>query len=460
LTRFNDFELSDFSAEITTKQYTFEVWIYSQTYIAGTFNMYSFIWNRYLRIDIKGKTANNYSSTCYPLYEESDTNKLVNKFDVDFTSDQLPWVYLRCSVDIVNKKYFHYQEKSSTTEQDLNTSLTDILPGTASLKFVNNSKNRGILFFRLLKLYNCYDCLPIDHYRKDFRTVSVIQNLITSNNLLYHIDGKITGFDTIDRTDDNAENKQVINYILDQTGVKSFALTPLSTDDFLGYNVLDFDTPNKYGQLNTDYLCTENSNFCTGLVKLNEVTDIKISSVPPSLNGQYTIEFWTMISNISNLTNGFHIIWKGLGSVTIIKDKKDSNSINMICWSQDFQFKTPNMIENKFGDNIYSILDSNSIPNFEKKTRSSLINNKWLFVRCAVDSKNKIYHSILEDGNSVIQIENRMTDTTPMSPIFSDGQTTYVLINGISGNSDCTIYLRNLFIYPIYVNPSNITKFA
>jgi len=458
LARFQDFELTAFNTAITTKQYTFEVWIYSQTYVAGKFNTYSFIWNKYLRVDIKGKTP-NYSSTCYPLYEESNANKLVNKQDADFTSDRLPWVYLRCSVNIATKKFFHYQEKSFTTEQTLNTSVTDVLTGTASLKFVNDTKNRGVLFFRLLRLYNCYECNTVDYYRINWINVDIIKNQLVNNNLLYHVDGKITGYDTIDRSNDNAETVQKISYILDNTGViQSSPLVPLSTTDFLGYNVLDFDTTNKYAMLDSNYLCAENTYFCTGLVKLNEVTDVNISSVTPSLSGKYTLEFWTMITSVSNLSNGFHIIWKGVGSVTLIRDNTNNNSLNMVCWPQDFKFSNPNVIENNFGNNIYTILGNNSIPNFEKKTRSSNINNKWLYVRCAVNTILKKFYSVLEDETVGTVTENTMTTTTPMSPSFSGGATTYVLLNGMSENSSCTIYLRNLWLYANYLLPNNNTR--
>lgn len=110
LARFGDFALP-FNSAITTKRYTFETWIYSQTYVSVKFDTYSFIWNRYLKLKIS-ENANGYYSTCYPLWVDSDANNEAKSFEAPFTSNALPWVYLRCSVNIEAKKYFHFQEKS------------------------------------------------------------------------------------------------------------------------------------------------------------------------------------------------------------------------------------------------------------------------------------------------------------------------------------------------------------
>ena len=160
------------------------------------------------------------------------------------------------------------------------------------------------------------------------------------------MDGKTSGYNTIDRTDKEAEKKQKIRYIKDDTGIsESSFLSPLSSSDFLGYNVLDITTNGKYNQLftpqSTNYLCPENTYFCLGLVKLNQVNDVKIDEVTPSFSGKYTIEFWTMISNVTNLIDGFHIIWKNLASVTVIADNVTSGQLNTICWPQDFKFQDP-----------------------------------------------------------------------------------------------------------------------
>ena len=465
LARFNDFEITDFNAAITTKQYTFEIWIYSQTYVAGKFGTYSFIWNKYLKIDINAQTStSNYVSSCYPLWENSYTDRTVNKQDLDFTSDQLPWIYLRCSVNILTGKYFHYQENSFIAEQTLTNPPTDVLSGTASFKFVNATKNRGVLFFRLLRLYNCYECNSVDTYRINWINVDIIKSQIANNNLLYHVDGKIIGSETIDRSDPDAEQKQKLKYIKGSSGVEETAfLTQVAAADFLGYNVVDFTTANKYSELYTpkanNYLCPENTYFCLGLVKLNEVTDVRINTVTPSFTGKYTIEFWTMITSVSNLTNGFHIIWKGLGSVTIIKDSTTSTSLNMICWPQDYMFDATNKIEGVFGTNIHTLYSGSAIVNKDKKIITSNINNKWLYVRCAINSTKKKLYSVFDNETTVtVPSEITITTTSSMEPTFAPGATTYVLLSGMSGNTGCTIYLRNLWLYANYLLPNNYTR--
>ena len=463
LARFSDFELTNFNAAITTKAYTFEVWIYSQTYVAGKFGTYNFIWNRYLKVEIKGKNT-SYASTCYPLWEAAYADKSVNKQEVEFTSDQLPWVYLRCSVNITTKKYFHFHEKSSITEQTLTTSLTDVLTGAASLKFENNTKNKGILFFRLLRLYNCYDCQTADNYRINWVNVEIIKSQIANFNLLYHVDGKILANETIDRSDPDAEQKQKLKYIKGSSGVEESAvLVPLPKSEFIGYGALDITTANKYGQLYTpqasNYLCPENTYFCLGLVKLNQVSNVQIDTVTPSFTGKYTIEFWTMITSVSNIANGFHIIWKNLGSVTIIKDNSNNSSLNMICWPQDHMFSALNIIEGKSGTDIHNLYSGAAIANKDKQIRTINIDNKWLYVRCAVNTSIKKFYSVLEDETTVgTPTEVTMTATTPMAYAFTAGDTTSVLLNGMSGNSSCVIYLRNLWLYANYLLPNYNTR--
>lgn len=462
LARFGNFSLP-FNNTITSKKYTFEVWIYSQTYVPGKFGSYSFVWNNYLKVKIRGNN-NTYASTCYPLYEESYANRESNSFEVPFSSDSLPWVYLRCSVDIAARKFFHFQEKSFTTEQDLNTDLTDVLTtGAASLKFVNENSNRGILFFRLLRLYNCYDCQPVDNYRVNWINIDIIQTQTANNTLLYHVDGRIQNNESIDRSDNNTETVQRLKYIMDNTGVKeSDPLPALTTTEFLGYNIIDITTSGKYGFLTTpqssNYLCPENTYYCMGLIKLNEVNDVRINQVTPSLSGKYTIEFWTMISNVANLTSGFHIIWKGLGSVTLIQDSSNVSSLKMICWPQDFKFDSSNFIEGAFGANVYNLVSGGNISNLEEKLRTSDINNKWLYIRCAVNTDSKKYYANLEDDTILNPTVRTLNDTVPMSPTFNSGDTTYLLLNGMSQNSDCTIYLRNLWLHSNYLPPNNILK--
>jgi len=461
LTRFDKIRLP-FDHAITTKKYTFETWIYSQTYLSGQFGTYSFIWNRYLKIVIAGKNS-AYSSTCYPLYKEEDDYKDSNSNELTFESDALPWVYLRCSVNIETKKYFHFKEKSFTSEQDLDTLLTDILTGDAYLKFVNDSKNRGVLFFRLLRLWNCYDCQQVDSYRINWINLDIIKSQIANNNLLYHVDGRILSYDTIDRTADNAVSRQTIKYIKDDSGViNSEYLAPLTKTEFLGYNVIDFTTQGKYNELSTpqstNHLCPENTYFCLGLVKLNQVNDVYIPDVAPSLSGKYTIEFWTMISDVTSLKNGFHIIWKNLASVTVIADNINSEELNTICWPQDFMFEDPNVIEAKFGPDIHNLLSVPNIVNKEKKKRTSDINMKWLYVRCAVNTVYKKFYSVLEDETVIIPTEISMTATTPMSYTFTSRDTTNVLLTGMSSNSNCVIYLRNLWLYSNYLLPNNNTR--
>ena len=82
-----------------------------------------------------------------------------------------------------------------------------------------------------------------------------------------------------------------------------------------------------------------------------------------------------------------------------------------------------------------------------------------MYLRCAVNTQYKKYYSVLEDekttGSATIET---LIDTTPMRPTFNAGDTTYVLLNGMSQNAECTIYLRNLWLHSTYLLTNNNLK--
>lgn len=483
MARFADYTFTEISAAFTTKKYTFEVWVYSQTYVAGKFGSYAFEWNKYLKI-VLGQEGGKYTSTCYPLYSADDnTFENSNSEKINFDADKYPWVYIRCSVDILAKKYFHYQEKSFTTEKTLNTALADVISAGATarqLKLVNGNKNRGVLYFRLLRLYECYDCQAIDQFRIDWRTVATISNQITNNSLKYHVDERITGGTPLPRTDDDAETKQKLYF---QSGVAAALagtfLTEVSSTDFYGYNQFDLSA-DKYKELTqpiaTGYLCPESTYFCTGMIKLNQVEDFKIPDVSPSYSGRYTIEFWTMVTDITKLTKGYHIIWKNHASVSLVQDYTDTtntsnnNKMNMFCWPQEFKLNAEVSadIQKIYAADIINLTSNNKVLNYEKKQRTTSINNTWVYIRCAVNTGEKVFYSIFEDvtagtptelelkADTLFTLNNSGTKTTtgndyPFRYFFQNNEKTFLQIAGINKNADVDIYLRNIYLFTEYL---------
>lgn len=385
----------------------------------------------------------------------------------------MPWVYIRCSVDIENKLYFHYDQFLKTSEIFLNTTLKDIPEtGTASLKFVNGNQNRGIIFFRLLRLFSCYDCQIPDIYRLNWITPLAFSDQFTWDNLLYHIDGKIKDYDSIDRSDVDAEKKQKFKYIkdVDVDVLETDEITPLTTSEFLGYNLIDL-SPEKYLPLNspksTNNLYPENNELWSGLIKLNEVEDVKIDNIAPSFNGRYTIEFWFIVENISKLSKGFHIIWRNLASVTLMQE----SSLSMFCWPQDFKLNSEigSDISTIYGSgDLNRMLGENRVINYEKKQRAKDINNTWMYVRCAVNNGDRVFYSRLEDNTAekikeveikpdvmytvdVNNFKNTVTNDYPFRYYFQNGEKTYLMLAGMSKNVDCTIYVRNIWLFSEYL---------
>lgn len=482
MARFGDVDITALSTQITSKKYTFDVWLYIQTYNTGKFGNYSFEWNRYLKIKL-GYANGSYTSTCYPLFERTQTAyENSNSETINFVTETLPWVYLRCSVDIEKKLYFHYHQTLFTRERTLQTTLTDIIStGTVSLKFVNENQNRGILFFRLLRLFKCYDCQIPDMYRLNWITPAVIGDQISNEDLLYHIDGKIIGYNTIDRSDIDAEQKQKIAFIKDTDGTvtQTAFITALTSSQFLGYNVVDL-TASKYKPLftpkSTNNLYPEGTYLWSGLLKLNELEDVRVPDVLPSYTGRYTMEFWFMITDVAKLTQGVHIIWKNLVSVTLVQDSTDNTKLNMFCWPQDFKLNAEINADlmNTYGAaNIQNLVSDSRILNYERKQRSSSINNTWIYVRCAFNGSEKTFYSIFEDVTPGTPTEitvksefmytyssttNQKISTSndyPFRYFFQNAEKTSLYFSGMSKNTNCVFYLRNIWLFDDYL-PKNM----
>jgi len=448
-----------------------QFWVYIQSYKQGGFGNYSLQWNKHLKIDLGYKNG-NYISTCYPIYEQSNNSyENSNKAEINFSREDTPWEYLRCSVNISSKLYLFHNKLIESKENPLLTSLTDIpSEGTGSFKFVNGNKNRGIIYLRLIRLYNCYDCQEPDEFQFNWVTPSLIGNQIKEDNLMYHIDEKITGYNTIDRLNDEAVTKQTIKYIKSEDGkvFETSQITPIKDTEFLGYNVIDLNPENYTILSNETYLFSEDDPSSYGFIKLNEVENVKFENITPSYNGRYTFEFWYSVDDIAKLTSGFHIIWKNLASVTIVQE--NTSYLSMFCWPQDFKLNEEigANIENIYGADIFNMINNKRVLNYDKKIRYSTINKVWTYVRCAVNTGEKVFYSRLEDNNVQTPVENELksdvfynisgtsskitiSNDYPFRYYFQNNAKTYLLLAGMSKNKDCMIYVRNIYLFTEYL---------
>ena len=226
-------------------------------------------WDKFLKFELK-HSGTSYTSTCFPVYDSTDNAKTnANSDTINFNPAQQNWGFLRCSVDIPNKLYFHHDEENIVTEKTLLGTNADVADAATTLKFENNDDsvtnannkrlaNSGVAFIRQVRLWTCYLCQDADTYRFDLTSAS--RPLYPKLKHIYE-----APFPT-DATFNTANLK--INDILPDTPGTTSVLP--ESQDWLGYNSLNSATYKRLDKVATNngnaWLCSEWRDVCTGLV--------------------------------------------------------------------------------------------------------------------------------------------------------------------------------------------------
>lgn len=425
------------TASTSTTGYTMEFWVYINTYVAGTFNGFDIQWDKQLWINLSYN--NGYISSCYPLYDSTNTQyELSNKESINLT-DPTKWVYIRCSVDTTNKLYFHFHETMVTSEKTLSGNAPTITAGQqTTLKFISNSTDRGVIFFRQFRLWNCYLCQQADTYKLDITSASV-----ASYTNLLHLWDPVYGAT-----------------ITDMKNAGANIITPTINPVSLGYNLLNI--PNTYYKLvSPTYLCLETVVVCTGLLKFNQISDISFTNIPPAMNSRYTIEFWTLVTNVQQVKTGYHLIWKNIISVSIVQDTT-STGLDIYCFPQDYKLN----VANTTGSAIHTLASNTA--NVDS-IKTSNYNGKWQWVRCAVSNNQKEFYL---SNNAIKQLKSDLMYTynqngvsksvlndVPFRYFFKDSELSTFSLLGSNKNSSSDIYIRYVYLFNDYIPQSYAFKY-
>jgi hypothetical protein len=408
---------------VSGKDYTIEFWLYLNNYVTGSFtDGFEIKWNKHMMIKLKYVNS-NYVSICYPLYDSSDSSKENSNSDTMQISHRA-WVYVRCSVSNTLKKYLHFKEDNVVSQLTLNGTAPTVGTDT-TLIFSNNSINNGLIYFKQLRLWKCYLCQYPDTYKLDITSATV-------GNYL----------DLLHLWDPTYSSGTYPPLVTDTKANRNF--TPVVDVSWKGYNIFDMSGYKVLSSSND--LCAENAHSCTGLIRLNEINDVSISSLP-STTGRYTIELWVMVTSLSNLNNGFHVIWRNLVSLSFSKSSSDASNFNSYCWPLDYQGNNESLKGNT------SIENQAKTQVNDKFAKINYTNGSWFSVRCAVSYNNNQFYintNTVQDIPSNLMWKNQRTDN-PFRYMWQNGEKTNLIITGANLNTSTNIYIRQIMLYNDYL---------
>jgi len=425
-----------------TTEYTLEFWIYINLYVPSAFDKLIFEWEKHLKIELSYNAG--YKSTCYPIFFSSNPSlTTVNSSIVNFNANGTPWGYIRCSVDLVQKLYFTFDETLVTTEKDLLGSFSNsIATGATTLVLKGGSDNailtnQGAVFIRHLRLWKCYLCQDADTYRLDV-TVNTAPKY---TNLLYLFEAPYIDPDKI------TDIKATVDYTL------------TANTNWIGYNVFDMSL---YKRLTTTlanngnaYLCSEFKDVCSGLLKLNQVQNLSFSGIQPPMNNRFTIELWALNTNTANISAGIHFIWRNVGSVSLVRDSKTTSTLNAYCWPQDQRLD----LQNTITDSTVNGLTSNTLNYDVIQTNNA--NNQWVWVRCAVNFSNRQFY-LSDNAIKTMQgdlVYGNVNNDVPFRYLWQNNElSSFTIANGsLNPNSD--IMVRSIYLFNDYIPKGYLFKY-
>lgn len=135
--------------------YTLDLWVSIQSYPGINFSSMTLEWKNQIKI-VLSFLNNRYYSTCYPsLYNLNYKSTL----QID---QSIGWIYIRCSVNLPTKKFVHLTGLTDVTELSLPDDVSSFSTGN-TLTITDSTINYGAIFFKQIRLWNCYDCFDFDN---------------------------------------------------------------------------------------------------------------------------------------------------------------------------------------------------------------------------------------------------------------------------------------------------------
>ena len=155
-------------------------------------------------------------------------------------------------------------------------------------------------------------------------------------------------------------------------------------EDFPGYHIpYDYYSPTLFDETLYNYY-DEKTDLCKRHYNVACIPGEIKKDITFSRNGRYSMDFWFFVENSSELSPGINLIWKYHMSITLLRDTVNKNTINTICFPQNYR----DDVYKKGGQEIMDLYDKALNKDKYAFYQGSSI---WNFVRCSVDQTRKLF---------------------------------------------------------------------
>jgi hypothetical protein len=419
---FARFATTSINVKSSSVGYTLEFWYWIYNYIPNGVQSYEVQWDKQARITI-GVSGGNLKVTCYPVYD-SGTAYATN---LSTNASNYTWQYVRCSTDRVAKAYKIVTDSNLSGTTGTYATHPASVPNPTTLVFTDASAydSWGVLYFRQIRLWTCYDCMMSSLYKAEIKTT-----------YLDYAPDLIHVFDPYFNT-----SYKIIDLTTNATTVTATTRSP-----FFGYNPID---ESKYS---LKVLCLETQN-CLELAPLSNYNNYTFDKVPASQYGRYTIEFWVSIKDVADFANGFNVIYSKHIAVNMIQDT-NLTDLRITCFPQDYLISPLG----KQGNNFFTF--SQTIYNKDSVNVTNP-NTVWTWVRCATSWDMQQFY-LNSNAAKTLRGETLYTNSYndyTFKYFWFDKDNTTVVVDGAQGNAT-DVYIRTIYVFNDYLPNNYIFKNA
>ena len=295
-----------------------------------------------------------------------------------------------------------------------------VVPSTTRFVINDNSNfTWGVLFFKQIRFWNCFDCVSRDLYYRQIISPDSYINLINLFDPTYNSSNTIT---------------DLSNNITHKTGTFNASVK----SNFIGYNLITNQANLKIN------LCpqTDTTNKqCYSTFSLTKVNYITFSRVPVSFYGRYTMEFWYYVEDVRILKEGFVLSWSKQIAISAIT-YSNTFQLYLSCFPQEHK-DSPYQ---KSGTTLSTF--TGTAENVTNLTVDN-ISHQWSYIRCSYSYDNSEYYM----GDSGIKTVKNVDKF-----YFSPGSVGYLYLTS-SPLQKTNFYIQKINLYSEYLPVTYSTRY-
>ena len=338
----------------------------------NNFNEFEIEWNYHNKIRVYKEVISELENTftykveCTPIVVDGQpglsSQEIIN---INIGNVHYIWTYISCGVNFQEKNFFLTDNNKMSDEKSFTSKFSLIPLDSTTLTIRENSRpGYGFTIIYQLRLWHCYNC-ALSHRNHEYKF-----NNPSFSAVSHDFHGTI-------EPPYNVDSQPFID-----KAQKATADNLIQAADYPGYTLnIDPGKPAQCDENIYEYY-NEKNQACERHFDASRMGAEKKIAIPSSRSGRYTMDFWFYVESGPNLTPGFNLFWENHMSVTMLKDSINTNTINAICFPQNYI----DNVDEKSGQDIMIMYDKALNKDKYAFYQGS---SKWNFVRCAVDQTRK-----------------------------------------------------------------------